>query len=92
MKTYILLLLIFISIPVSSTYRGAVYQKNNHNSIPIEGVIVTDGRNVTKTDKNGEFSLPGFEKTRFITITTPAGYVTKNFYIPIKSGNESYIF
>lgn len=92
MKAYILSLLIFISIPVFSTYRGTVYQKNNHNSIPIEGVIVTDGKNVTKTDKNGEFSLPGFEKTRFITITTPSGYTTNNFYIPIKSGNESYIF
>ena len=62
MKTYILSLLIFISIPVSSTYRGTVYQTDKKNSTPIEGVIVTDGRNVTKTDKNGEFTLPRFEK------------------------------
>ena len=34
------------------------------------GVMVTDGLNVVKTDKKGRFSLPGFAKTRFITITT----------------------
>lgn len=92
MKTYILLLLILISTPVFSTYKGTVYQTDNTKSIPLEGVIVTDGRNVTKTDNNGEFTLPGYEKTRFITITTPAGYITDNFYLPIKHGNESYTF
>lgn len=92
MKTYILLLLILISTPAFSTYKGSVYQIDNTKPIPLEGVIVTDGRNVTKTDNNGEFTLPGYEKTRFITITTPAGYITDNFYLPIKHGNESYTF
>lgn len=43
---------------------------------PVAGVSVTDGRNVVKTDENGEFTLQGWRKTRFITVTVPAGYWT----------------
>jgi outer membrane protein assembly factor BamB/predicted phosphodiesterase len=52
----------------------------------VQGVVVTDGQNTVKTLEDGKFTLPGYEKTRFITITTPAGYETEKYYIPV---NES---
>lgn len=54
--------------------------------------MVTDGMNVVKTDRKGRFSLSGFEKTRFISITTPAGFETQQFYLPVKEDRKSYDF
>ena len=54
--------------------------------------MVTDGLNVVKTDKKGRFSLPGFDKTRFISITTPAGFETEQFYLSTKENRKSYDF
>ena len=48
---------------------------------PLANVSVSDGRNVVKTDENGRFYLKGYRKTRFITVTVPAGYTTENYYI-----------
>lgn len=59
---------------------------------PVEGVSVTDGRNVVKTDENGEFTLQGWRKTRFITVTVPEGYWTEDYYIPADKQTESYDF
>lgn len=59
---------------------------------PVAGVSVTDGRNVVKTDENGEFTLQGWRKTRFITVTVPAGYWTEDYYIPADKQTESYDF
>lgn len=60
---------------------------------PIANVSVSDGRNVVKTDDNGAFTLKGYRKTRFITVTAPAGYTTENYYIPAdKSKHEGYDF
>lgn len=50
---------------------------------PIANVSVSDGRNVVKTDENGAYTLPGYSKSRFVTVTTPAGYWTENYYIPV---------
>lgn len=49
---------------------------------PLENVSVSDGRHVVKTDENGKFKLRGYRKTRFITVTVPAGYTTEDYYIP----------
>ena len=76
-------------------FKGTVYIDTNQSGVydqgdkPLADVSVTDGLNVVKTDKKGRFSLPGFEKTRFISITTPAGYETSQFYLPIQSGQLS---
>lgn len=48
---------------------------------PLENVSVSDGRHVVKTDENGKFKLRGYRKTRFITVTVPAGYTTEDYYI-----------
>ncbi len=86
-------------LPVHSQFKGKVYIDENRSGVydkgdtPLVDVSVTDGRNVVKTDKKGRFSLPGYEKTRFITLTTPAGYEAKQFYLPVTPGNTgSYDF
>ncbi len=58
-------------------YEGVVTAEGE----PLENVSVSDGRHVVKTDENGKFKLKGYHNTRFITVTTPAGYTTENYYI-----------
>ncbi len=60
---------------------------------PIANVSVSDGRNVVKTDENGKFFLKGYRKTRFITVTAPAGYWTENYYLSAdRNKAEGYDF
>lgn len=42
----------------------------------IANVVVTDGLRCVTTDKNGIYHLPSLGNTRFVYITTPAGYLT----------------
>lgn len=78
------------SLSIFSAYKGSIFIENTKT--PLANVMVTDGQNVVKTDKNGKFTLPGYSKTRFITITTPAGYSTPQYYIPINDIIKSYDF
>lgn len=71
-------------------YVGTVTEKSSHT--PISNVSVSDGRNVVKTDENGQFQLSGYSKTRFITMTSPSGYMTDQFYIDINQNLSSYDF
>lgn len=59
---------------------------------PLQGVSVTDGKNVTQTDAEGKFKLRGYNKSRFVTVTTPAGYITDDFYIDVDKKREKYDF
>ncbi|MGN0538592.1 MAG: PQQ-binding-like beta-propeller repeat protein [Candidatus Fimenecus sp.] len=59
---------------------------------PIANVAVTDGRNVVKTDENGNFKLKGWWKSHFVTVTVPSGYATDKFYIPVEKSRERYDF
>lgn len=73
----------------SKGYSGTVTAEG----APIANVSVSDGRNVVKTDENGKFFLKGYRKTRFITVTAPAGYWTENYYISAdKDKAEGYDF
>lgn len=81
--TFVLLcalgLSLFIILRGNKTgYKGKV----TFSDKPISGVSVSDGRNVVKTDENGEFYLTGYRKTSFITVTVPAGFECSDFYIP----------
>ncbi|GAE86251.1 hypothetical protein JCM10512_4748 [Bacteroides reticulotermitis JCM 10512] len=42
----------------------------------VEGVVVTDGLRCVTTDKHGIYRLPSLGDTRFVYISTPAGYLT----------------
>lgn len=94
----VILLSFLLYLPLYAQFRGTVYIDTDQSGTfdkgdkPLAGVMVTDGMNVVKTDKKGRFSLPGFEKTRFISMTTPAGFETQQFYLPVKENRKSYDF
>lgn len=58
----------------------------------IAGISVTDGRNVTKTDDYGYFSLNGWKKEKFIYVTPASGYECKDFYKRIDKNIKEYNF
>ena len=41
---------------------------------PLEGVVVSDGDNVTVTDKNGEYQIASNKAGGFVFISVPSGY------------------
>lgn len=71
-------------------YSGTVTERDG--GAPLAGVSVTDGRNVVKTDENGQFTLKGWRKTHFITVTVPAGYTTEQYYIRTARDIDAYDF
>ena len=90
----VILLSFLLYLPLCAQFKGTVYVDTNQSGTfdkgdkPLAGVMVTDGMNVVKTDKKGRFSLSGFKKTRFISITTPAGFETQQFYLPVKEDRK----
>lgn len=52
------------------SYEGHV-RCNGHG---IAGVVVTDGKNLTRTDETGKFSLPYNSSATHVYISSPAGY------------------
>lgn len=100
MKRILLCLLIGWCVPLAAqqTYQGQVFADRNGNGVfdkpdqPLKGVAVSDGLNVVRTDGEGRFSLPGYEKTRFIYISTPSGYKSEKFYRPAAGKEVSYDF
>lgn len=80
-------------------YQGRVFVDTNRNSQydkgekTLKNVCVSDGYNVVKTAADGTYSLPGFDRQRFIFITTPSGYYTNNrHYIRITDEQQAYDF
>jgi hypothetical protein len=62
----------------------------------IAGVAVTDGFNVTLTDKNGNYELLSNNTAEFVYISIPAGYQFANekgiakFYVPINTNGIGF--
>lgn len=88
-----------IFFSAAAEHHGRVFDDRNANGIfdrgdrALKGVAVSDGINVTVTDKNGEFTLAGNPRERFVFITTPSGYLTDNrHYIRITPQQTSYDF
>lgn len=49
---------------------------------PLEGILVTDGRQYVKTDKHGEYSMKSdLSEARFVYLSIPAGY-----RVPLRAG------
>lgn len=66
---------------------------------PLADVAVTDGRTIVTTDKNGQYTISTSDETRFVYITTPAGYnvavtdkTIPQFYQQLLSEKNSYDF
>lgn len=99
MKQLLIALLSCMAVAAHARYSGRVFFDANANGTYdkgeqlLQGVAVSDGLNVVTTDAKGAFSLPGYEKTRFIFITTPSGYKTYNrHYIAVDNNIKSYDF
>jgi hypothetical protein len=60
----------------------------------VEGVAVTDGINITQTDKNGQYELLSNATAEFVYVSVPAGYAFPEkkgiaaFYKPIVKGSS----
>jgi len=73
---------------------GRVYLDKNKNGKfdsgeALQGVKVSNGREVVLTDKSGNFKLPEFKKGRFVFITVPAGLDAKGkFYQPLNTSDR----
>lgn len=82
-------IILFFTLSSGGDYSGTV----TYNGEGLKDVSVSDGRNVVKTNEDGTFTLKGYRKTRFITVTVPAGYETEGYYIPAEKGkHEGYDF
>jgi outer membrane protein assembly factor BamB len=100
MKHYIVACILLLSTSMAmAQYKGKVFVDTNRNGVfdkgesAMSGVSVSDGLNVTQTNSQGMYSLPGYAKERFIFITTPSGYKTNNaYYKRIVKGTSEYDF
>ena len=56
------------------------------NGDRLEGVSVSNGREIVQTDSLGRYQLPCCSETRFVFITVPAGYAAADrFYFDLNS-------
>lgn len=71
-------------------YSGIVYEGSTGK--PLASVAVSNGRDVVLTDESGRYSLNGWCKASFITVTVPAGYWSSSYYIPVSDQDTGYDF
>ena len=98
-KILLIAALLTISAATRAEHRGRVFDDRNANGIfdkgdkPLKGVKVSDGLNVAETGADGSFTLPGHERERFVFVTTPSGYRTRDtHYHRINGTTRSYEF
>jgi len=79
--------------------KGVVYEDKNGNGRRdfgergMEGVVVSDGYEVVKTDQEGKFLLPSQPEARFVFITCPSGFRnSRNYYLPVNPEISDYDF
>ncbi|MBK0378736.1 calcineurin-like phosphoesterase C-terminal domain-containing protein [Mucilaginibacter sp. SD-g] len=74
------------------TLKGRIH----HNGSGIAGVAVTDGMNITLSDKSGNYTLLSNKAAEFVYISVPAGYAfphqkgIADFYKKIDSSKSTY--
>lgn len=57
---------------------------------PLQGVLVSDGRRVVRTEAGGRYELPiGPESGQFVFVTTPRGFWTERFYLPLADAAQT---
>lgn len=93
-----LIALLTVNVVFSQKYSGVVFLDTNNNGLKepnekgIEGILISDGLHVVKTNTKGEYSLKGFDDFPFVIVHTPANYQTKKFYHPVKNDIKTYNF
>lgn len=97
MKHILTSLLVLCSITTinAKQIKGTV---NDTSGNPISGVVVSDGLNTVQTDNKGRFEMDADSDSRFVFISTPAGYISATleggnlFYKEINQTTKSYDF
>jgi hypothetical protein len=65
----------FVSTLGAKAAKGAtVYGTVECNGTPLEGVVVSDGVEVVKTDKKGVYNIASEKRTGYVFISIPSGY------------------
>tara|TARA_R110002049_G_scaffold245100_2_gene419048 strand:+ start:22904 stop:25324 length:2421 start_codon:yes stop_codon:yes gene_type:complete len=78
--------------------KGIVFVDSNENGIKDDGeaamanAVVSDGYSVVRSDRNGNFKLPGWKKQRFVTLYVGADFTTNKRFIPISPETGRYDF
>ena len=69
---------------------GTVTGRVLGDGTPLEGVLVSDGRHVVRTNAQGIYKLTiGPESGRFLFVTTPRGYWADRFFVPIGEASRA---
>lgn len=90
-KAWALLLTGILWLPAMAQFKGKVFVEGTQQGMA--SVRVSDGLNVTRTDAQGNYTLPGHAKQRFVFITTPAGYnVAGHFWQRVDSTGKPHDF
>ena len=73
-------------VPVPKRITGRVERKTTDATTGAEGVSVTDGYSVVKTDREGRFSIVPDPSAVFLYLTRPSGHdVVGNWYKPLSA-------
>ncbi len=78
--------------------KGRVFIDTNNNGkmdsgeFGTKGCVVSDGLHVVATDKKGNFSLPGWDKQRFVTLYPGADFRCIQSFCPISDTQNEYTF
>lgn len=80
------------SLATEAQVSGKVFNDKNangildHNEKGMQGVAVSDGFSIVKTDKDGQYTIKLNPKARFVTVYTPSGYrSTNSFYTDVRA-------
>jgi len=73
-------------------FHGRVFNNADTQCQGIEGVPVSDGLHVVRTDAEGCFELPGHDDTRFISIHQPSDLAVSCHFIRTDAAVASYDF
>ena len=70
---------LLILLAVISSFSATIQARNVKGTVTcgrknLSGVIVTDGKKFTSTDKNGSFEMDIHDDASFVYIVTPSGY------------------
>lgn len=88
---------VIVALAVSSVSAATVGGRVRAGGKPLQGVIVSDGVELARTDAEGRFTLEVADDAPFVWVVTPSGYVADHstgsprFWLPV-DGRESYEF
>ncbi|TDN95885.1 PQQ-binding-like beta-propeller repeat protein [Sunxiuqinia elliptica] len=92
-------LFVMLSVSVSwAQLNGRVFVDTNNNGKMDAGehgavdCVVSDGLHIVKTDKKGNFNLPGWDKQRFVTLYPSADFNCAQSFYPIVESQKEYGF